>query len=154
MKCSYCGEEFKPLEPESPITLGGTYGSYEIRWVEGQPKRIAAYCEDHIARAMLPFGHPDSLYNEKKDDWLFDVGFDANGRLMVEVYSSSIPDRRFKGISRAALVALRILIEEALRDYPSPIQPYPDEGQRSRLMRSSPISAQTSPGEYPGRRRR
>ena len=60
-QCSECHKEFEAQEPEGPITVGGFYGSYEIRWSEGQARRIAAYCSKDLLRAMLPYGHPDAF---------------------------------------------------------------------------------------------
>lgn len=53
-------------------------------------------------------------------DWRFDVGLDIQGKIRVDAYPAAIPDKRFRGLSRAAMLDLRKKISRALRNFQPP----------------------------------
>lgn len=52
-------------------------------------------------------------------DWHFDIGLNDFGRIVVDAYpSGKIADKRFRGLSREAMIDLKKKINEALRNFP------------------------------------
>ena len=55
-------------------------------------------------------------------DWRFDVGRNERGYMTVAPWVSTLPDRRFLGLTRQELLELKAAIDRALNLYPEPRQ--------------------------------
>jgi hypothetical protein len=55
-----------------------------------------------------------------EQDWVFDVGYNTDGKVVVEAFASTIPDKRMR-LTREQLIELRDAIDAAQLRYPKGI---------------------------------